>query len=723
MAEDIHARTALILYGSETGNSQDVAGELGRMAERLHFVARVSEMDAVDLNVLVKHRVVIFALSTTGQGEFPKNARKFWKSLLRKRLPPGCLGHVRFTTFGLGDSSYPKYNWAARKLHKRLEQLGAQEIYPRGEADEQHEEGIDGTFLSWKADFHKHLLSLYPLPEGVEPIPPEVLLPPKYTLQLVEGSPDFDSLALVESDQETGKSTTAAMAAKSTQELGISVGQVGELAASSTSISPSIHNENLSDSTANPEITLNMANVPPVEFSMQADLAGEAKPPPPLKEEIPRDLEPSDANSQLPDDYVLPIPDSFLAKLVGNKRITPESHWQDVRELTISIPNDTSYDPGDVLTLYPKNFPEDVQTLIDLMDWNDVADMQVTFEPVHPKYYAAEDLTSLAPGLHPLDQTTLRELLLHNLDITAIPKRYFFELIAHHTDDPMHKERLQEFANPIFIDEFFDYATRPRRSILEVLQEFNTVKLPWKWATSIFPVIRGRQYSISSGGALKRHSKSGDTKMQLLVAIVKYRTVLKKVRQGLCSRYIASLPIGTTFTVSLTSGTFSNIVKYHPRLPVLLVGPGTGVAPLRSLIWERAALKQLNSRRPGQNINVGETLLFYGGRNRNADYFYHDEWNSMADSLGLKVFTAFSRDQKEKIYVQDIIRKEKKAVWDVIECKAVIFVCGSSGSMPKAVREAIIDVMAEMGPFVDRDEAVEQLRLMELKGFYVQETW
>jgi sulfite reductase alpha subunit-like flavoprotein len=136
MSEDIngqpHDRNALFLYGSETGNSQDVAEELGRLAERLHFETRVCEMDAVEIvcnvissqspvpgfvhvlipmqqNILLKHSVVVFVISTTGQGEFPKNARKFWKSLLRKRLPPGCLDHVSFTTFGLGDSSYPKY--------------------------------------------------------------------------------------------------------------------------------------------------------------------------------------------------------------------------------------------------------------------------------------------------------------------------------------------------------------------------------------------------------------------------------------------------------------------------------------------------------------------------------------------------------------------------------------------------------------------------------------
>lgn len=115
---------------------------------------------------LLQYSLVIFVISTTGQGDLPKNAREFWKSLLRKRLAPNCLSQVRFTTFGLGDSSYfqcvplsslcttvlpvvvtdidqypHRYNWAARKLHKRLEQLGAIEFLPRGEADERHEDG------------------------------------------------------------------------------------------------------------------------------------------------------------------------------------------------------------------------------------------------------------------------------------------------------------------------------------------------------------------------------------------------------------------------------------------------------------------------------------------------------------------------------------------------------------------------------------------------------
>ncbi|RAL58837.1 hypothetical protein DID88_009147 [Monilinia fructigena] len=188
-------RSALILYGSETGNSQDVAEELGRVMEKLHFMTRVTEMDLADIRELSKYTLVIFTISTTGQGEFPKNSRQFWNRLLRKRLPPNCLSHVNFTTFGLGDSSYAKFNFAARKLHKRLEQLGGNEIYPRGEGDEQHEEGIDGTFLSWYIDLRKKLLESYPLPDGLEQIPDGVLLPPTYWLEIKDEPSTIGKLA------------------------------------------------------------------------------------------------------------------------------------------------------------------------------------------------------------------------------------------------------------------------------------------------------------------------------------------------------------------------------------------------------------------------------------------------------------------------------------------------------------------------------------------------
>ena len=106
---------------------------------------------------------------------------------------------------------------------------------------------------------------------------------------------------------------------------------------------------------------------------------------------------------------LLPIPDAIPAHLVTMKRVTPESHWQDVRHLTFSTPTShmPQYSPGDIITIYPQNFSVDVQELIDIMSWNEVADQPLRFEGDIPK------------RLHAMPKTTLRQLLTANLDITV----------------------------------------------------------------------------------------------------------------------------------------------------------------------------------------------------------------------------------------------------------------------------------------------------------------
>ncbi|QSS65851.1 electron transfer flavoprotein beta-subunit [Histoplasma capsulatum] len=392
------ARTAIILYGSETGNSQDVAEELGHLAERLHFLAHVCELNAILPESLNDYDVTIFAISTTGQGDIPANARSFWRSLLLKKLPPTFLCGVNFALFGLGDSSYPKFNWASRKLYKRLLQLGAIELCPCGEADEQHPEGLEGTFVPWSVDLRNNLLNKFPLAPDRHPLPDDVQLPPKWVLahqdsNSIEGAITYPSTALSEA-QPGGQG------------------------------SPSI----------------------PSNFS--------------------HDLR--------------PIPNTVSATLVANDRLTPQTHWQDVRHLILKISEPIRYAPGDILCVTPRNFDSDVNSLICMMGWENNADTPLCFVP-NAKYASGNNESSPEiPFLLKSPGFTLRILLTDYLDIMAIPRRSFFSNIAHYTEDPMHKERLLEFANPEYIDEFYDYTSRPRRSILEVLHEFESSCQWWE---------------------------------------------------------------------------------------------------------------------------------------------------------------------------------------------------------------------------------------------------
>ena len=614
-------RTALVLYATETGTSQDLAEEIARLLERLRFSVDLIEADDAALSDLNDYGFSVFAISTTGQGDFPTNSRKFWASLLKRKLRHDTLADVTYALLGLGDSSYPKFNWAARKLDKRLHQLGAMSLLEACEADEQDDDGTDGTFLQWLVRLQEQTLKTFPLPPSVEILGTDIDLASKWHLAR-------------------------------------------------------------SDSQAATNGIVSSTNI---DFDHRA------------------------------------LPGAFEANLSLNQRMTPSQHWQDVRMLTLESLSHIHYLPGDALAILPKNSQCSVHQMISLMRWEQQADQQIHFEAVGPSARTGKGDRLPLPNMRSF---TLQELLQGYLDINAIPRRSFFAKIVRYTDDEAHKERLLEFTNPEYLDEYYDYATRPRRSILEVLQEFHSVKIPWQEAANVLPLMRARQFSIASGGDLKP-SGTG-SKFELLIAIVKYRTVIKRIRQGICSNYLANLGVGSTLRVVLkTEGRFYTKTTDFLR-PHLLIGPGTGVAPLRAMLHEMMSVAK------GELVTTS-VALFYGSRNSQADYFFRDEWQTLRDSdtkdgkLDLSVITAFSRDQREKIYVQDRIREAADRVATMIQDQhCAVIVCGSSGQMPKAVHKALLDCLTAPGSEarqLDRENAELVLQGMEKNGRYKQETW
>jgi len=647
------SRTALILYGSETGNSQDVAEEVGRLAERLRFDTTVLDCDSVQLRDVVKYSMVVFALSTTGQGEMPQNARAFWKMLLSGALKPGVLRRLRFTSFGLGDSSYPRYNVAHRMLCGRLTQLGATSFCERGEGNEQHPEGHSAGFREWIVQLKDSMLETFPLPEGVSAMEDDEFIEPRWKLSLK----DVPHENGVTPDPKVEPSTVPG-------------------------------NDSLESASA------------------------------PSNDEAHPSTQP------------MPVKDSYAATLVANDRVTSAEHFQNVRLLDLRLDRSYSYYPGAVAVVYPKNFPSDVNEFIKLMRWEDVADKPMHVVPSRANLQG--QATTPSPLRHlDLDSTivTLRWLLENVIDIMSIPRRSFFANLAYFAgssteDEEFQKERLLELANPELIDELWDYTTRPKRTILEVMMDFTTIQIPWQYALSALPLMRGRQFSIASGGHLKQDAE-GRTRVQLLVAIADPPSPIIKWRRryGVCTRYMLTLQPGQKINIGMQQG-YLDVQPSELEAPVIMVGPGTGVAPMRAMVHQRHAwAKELYAESTDKFLK-GDILIF-GCRGTETDYFFRDEWETLGRTDGLETLTAFSRDKNEpRIYVQDQIRKNAKAVYRAMyELNGRIYVCGSSGNMPKGVREAFLDVLVEQNASFGREEAEIYLDGMEKAGRYKQETW
>ncbi|KAK4174186.1 putative NADPH reductase TAH18 [Triangularia setosa] len=731
----VEGRSMAILYGSETGNAEEIAIELEDMARRLHYQTKMDEMDSFKLSDLLKVSLVVFVISTTGQGDMPANTLNFWRNLRREKLNnSNCLGSVKFAILGLGDSGYRKFNWAARKLLVRLLQLGASEFFRAAEADERHNNGIDSIYLPWKEEFKAALLDKYPLPQGTEPIPDDQLLPPKYSVQVTP------VMELFPADTSATKS---ALYSHIDNPASLSQRRFEHYERQDAKFPSWEAREDVSWElrTGKSVDTLDKNNV--------------------LKDHPSKYLleKPDQRFEGIPPPTRLAVPQGVTAEVMDNSRVTPVDHWQDVRHISFDLHGDEQFIKRvvqmlgqSVLSIYPKNQPEDVHDLISLMDWASVADqpLEMAFRP-----------TRLFPRLDG-KPSTLRDILTHNLDITAIPKRNFVRELAFFTTNPDEVERLREFLLPGNEQEFYDYTSRPRRTILELLHDFPGVKVPVDRILDLFPIIRHRDFSVCNGGVsvnVAEYDSDGGVRdvypmrIEILAALVEYKTIIRKPRQGLCSRYLKNLQPGTHLTVRISPSRGRNVLLPRPlgfERPLIAVATGTGIAPIRALLQERAEYEE--------GSGPGDSLLFFGCRNKRKDYHFAEEWQWFR---GLTVYPCFSRDAPDpdpsppsplpppttwqpqpakteleedvefgiasdeeydrgKKYVQNEIKHRAKEVAEMMKKGPIVVVCGSAGKMPVAVRRAFLNVLVREAVVKTREEGEMWL---EQRVVYWEDTW
>lgn len=148
-----------VLYASETGNAEEVAYDISRLLSR-NIVCSVDSIENFDVINLPTQNYVVFVVSTTGDGDPPLSMRLFWNFLLRRSLSNDSLSGLSFAVFGLGDSSYEKFNSVARKLHARLQQLGAKELIPLGLGDDQATFGYFSAYNGWRLNLINTLLTM-----------------------------------------------------------------------------------------------------------------------------------------------------------------------------------------------------------------------------------------------------------------------------------------------------------------------------------------------------------------------------------------------------------------------------------------------------------------------------------------------------------------------------------------------------------------------------------
>ncbi|XP_067017223.1 NADPH-dependent diflavin oxidoreductase 1-like [Acropora muricata] len=598
------SRRISVLFGSQTGTAQEVAERIGREAKRRFLSVTVMTLDDYNVTKLIEEEVVIFVCSTTGQGDEPDNMKKFWRFILRRNLPSNSLCGVCFAVLGLGDSSYPKFNFIAKKLYKRLIQLGGTSLLSLGLADDQHDLGPDAVVDPWLKEVWQKVLQIYPLPLGKEVISANIRPPSRYKMKFVDSNCSANGL-FGSSNVETHDKPN----------------------------------------------------------------------PTPCKRH------------------------PFYAKLISNHRMTAADHWQDVRLVQLDIKGSgMSHCAGDVMMVQPRNLPDVVQEFIALLAL--LPDQLFLLEQNDPDIALPYQLPR---------PCSVRHLVEHYLDIQGVPRRYFFELLSHFTTSELEKEKLQEFCSAEGQEELYSYCYRQKRTTLEVLQDFPNAcaNIPFEYFFDLISPIQPRAFSIAS--SLMAHPDE----VHLLVAVVNYKTKLVKSRRGLCSTWLASLNSSQKnlrIPVWIKKGTVS--FPKDLNAPILMIGPGTGCAPFRGFIEERVC-----------QSSAGDCVLFFGCRNSERDFFFREEWRAFTKNGSLQLFTAFSRDQEEKVYVQHRLVENSALVWDVLVNKqGWCYIAGNSQRMPADVTEALLEIFMREGK-MDKITAEEFLKRLESTRHFQSETW
>jgi sulfite reductase alpha subunit-like flavoprotein len=249
---------------------------------------------------------------------------------------------------------------------------------------------------------------------------------------------------------------------------------------------------------------------------------------------------------------------------------------------------------------------------------------------------------------------------------------------------------------------------------LEVLQDFPRVSqsIPFEYFFDLIGPIQPRAFSIAS--SLLAHRDE----IQLLVAVVHYKTKLHKPRQGLCSTWLAHLrpnkAVHIRVPVWVKRGTIS--FPKSPDTPVIMVGPGTGCAPFRSFIQER--ITNLT-----EVLHNPSNILFFGCRSETKDFFCHEEWLPLIKNNQLQLFTAFSRDQEHKIYVQQRIIENGPFIWELLLTRQAWFmIAGNAKQMPSDVTNSLKTVLHQEGGMTDF-EIEEYMKKLERDRRFQLETW
>lgn len=368
----------------------------------------------------------------------------------------------------------------------------------------------------------------------------------------------------------------------------------------------------------------------------------------------------------------------FPATLLANRVLNGEGSSKETRHVEVALTgSDLSYEVGDALGIVPANCPRLVDQVIRAMG-------ESGGEPV------------VGRGGDPVP---LREALLSHVEIGSEVPPALLEMVADRTGDA----ELARLTDPEAREERREFLWG--REVRDFLLEYPDLEWDAAELVDALRPLTPRLYSISSSPAVHPNS------VHTTVAAVRYEAHGRD-RKGVCSTYLADrVQVGGTVPIYLQSNSHFGLPEEGDR-PIVMVGPGTGIAPFRAFLQERRA-----------NGAEGRNWLFFGERHEETDFLYREELEQMtADGHLDRLDTAFSRDQEEKVYVQHRMREHADELFGWLEDGAVFYVCGDVTRMARDVDAALHEVIETEGG-MSEEEAEAYVREIKSNGRYQRDVY